>query len=62
MAGFGYTILGFGAGGGVSPQSFDYQFIAGGGSGNRNQHGGGGGGGGFRTNHLGGTQLELTGG
>ena len=45
MAGFGYQILGFGSGGGVSPQTFDYQFIAGGGSGNRNQHGGGGGGG-----------------
>lgn len=48
--------------GGAAPQTFDYMFIAGGGGGYNGGSGAGAGGGGFRTNHPGGTQIELTGG
>ena len=48
MAGFGYTVLGFGSGGAGKPYNVRYLVVAGGGSGGSSQ-GGGGGGGGFRT-------------
>ena len=38
MAGFGYTILGFGAGGGIPDLDVDFLVVAGGGSGANNYH------------------------
>ena len=53
--GFGYQVLGFGAGGGAGPYTIECLVVAGGGS-SQNNDGGGGGGGGMRTS----TTLELT--
>jgi hypothetical protein len=46
---FGYQILGFGSGGGVSPYTVQYLVVAGGGGGAGSHRGGAGGAGGFRT-------------
>ena len=55
VKGFGYQVLGFGAGGSNPPVDFDFLIIAGGGG----AAGGGGGAGGFRTSFPGGTKLTF---
>ena len=55
VKGFGYQVLGFGAGGSNPPVDFDFLIIAGGAGGS----GGGGGAGGFRTSFPGGTKLTF---
>ena len=55
---FGYQVLGFGAGGKVSPPiDVDYLVVAGGASGGSSS--GGGGAGGYRTSFPGGTKITI---
>ena len=46
IKGFGYQVLGFGAGGGAAPVMMHYQVVGGGAGGGNSQGGGGGAGGG----------------